>query len=193
MGEEKPLTGGVPRASDWYESRRVSALAAGERGGAVESNQVTAHAGGGGPGLSLHGEPGGGGAVRRSSHGPPEHPCLALPWPVCAPGATGLGAHPPFASVPKTSLSPPAFPVQWRCPQVSLWDEGLEPGCFLRGAAKAMPSWGSLTVPWAQPNISRMRGQRTPRCCHSLSPLIVQYYTNTVSCPAHKWKHRRPS
>lgn len=66
MGEEKPLTGGVPRASDWYESRRVSALAAGERGGAVESNQVTAHAGGGGPGLSLHGEPGGGGAVRRS-------------------------------------------------------------------------------------------------------------------------------
>lgn len=58
MGEEKPLTGGVPRASGWYESRRVSALAAGEPGSAVESNQVTAHAGGGALGSAYTESPG---------------------------------------------------------------------------------------------------------------------------------------
>ena len=57
-GEEKPLTGGVPRASDWYESRGASALAAGEPGGAVESNQATAHAGGGALGSAYTVSPG---------------------------------------------------------------------------------------------------------------------------------------
>lgn len=71
MGEEKPLVRGVLGASAWYEStEELPWLGGGGLGGACESNQV------GALGTVLWGEPRQGGAARKPSHWPSEHPCV---------------------------------------------------------------------------------------------------------------------